>query len=377
MKIVHIITDLDTGGAEMMLYKLLSRIDRKIFEVKVISLMDAGSIRKQIEALNISVFSIGMRRGLPSPSAIWKLIKIIRKLQPDLIQGWMCHANIVSLLASFFSANSTPVVWSVRQSVYSLTFEERMTRYIIRLSSMLSPLAKIIIYNSRISSVQHEKIGFNSKRTVIIPNGFDCNQFRPQRTAHVVLRRRLGLNENTRLIGVIGRYHPMKDHNTFFHALAEPKLSNTGVHAVLLGHSMDNGNSAIVNTIARLGIKNRVHLLGECKDVSEIMAGLDISVSSSFTEAFPNVIAEAMASAVPCVVTDVGDSAWIIGNTGLVVPPREPKALSEACESLLEMSEGERKHLGLCARERIMDKFSLDNIVHRYESLYKQVLSES
>jgi glycosyltransferase involved in cell wall biosynthesis len=375
IRLFHIITSLSTGGAEMMLYKLLSAMDRSRFESSVISLVDKGIIGARIESLGVPVYSAGMRRGLPTPLSVWRLRQLVSQLQTDLIQGWMYHGNLAATLAPYLvNCPKIPVIWNVRHSVYDLVYEKRLTRSVIRLGAKLSSQERYIIYNSKTSALQHESLGYCSDRTTIVPNGFDCELFCPSEDARFKLRRQLGIDDTTSLIGLISRYHPMKDHANFLRAMAEPELHNAGINAVLVGRGVDDGNSELMGTIRSLGLEERVHLLGERKDIPEIMAGLNVAASSSYGEGFPNVIGEAMACGVPCVVTDVGDSCWVVGETGRVVPPRSPKALAKACASLLEMPEYERRKLGERARKRILENFSLEAIVKQYERIYEEAL---
>ncbi len=370
MKIVHIITDLDTGGAEMSLYKLLASIDRNIFNVAVVSLIDEGTIGKQIKKLNISVYSIGMKRGVPTPLGIWKLIKIIRKLQPDLIQGWMYHGNVASFLVAKMSGGRPRVCWNIRHSVYDIAYEKQLTRMLIKLGTFLSNRVDTVIYNSSVSRGQHEKLGYDTARSVVVPNGFDTAIFRPDENARHSVRRELGVADSVALVGLIGRYHPMKDHENFLRAAKIILSHDKDVRFLLAGKDVDSTNKVLLDQVKMNGLQNSIFLLGERSDIARLTAALDISSSSSYGEAFPNVIGEAMACGVPCVVTDVGDSAWVVGGTGRVVPPRNPQALADKVIQLLDLSEYERNALGKRVRRRIEEHFTLDKIVRHYEILY-------
>jgi glycosyltransferase involved in cell wall biosynthesis len=373
-KIVHLITGLGTGGAEMMLYKLLSRIAHNHFAPTVISLSDRGTLGVRIEALGISVYAIGMKSGKPSLASIWKLLKAVRNLKPDIIQGWMYHGNLAAQISSAFSPGSPPVLWNIRQSLYSLEYEKRATAAVIRAGSFLSNFPRHIVYNSKTSAEQHEALGYRENKRILKPNGFDTDIFKPSRETRKAVRMELNIPDASLLIGLIGRYHPVKDHANFIRAAARLGKSHPSAHFIMAGTQVDENNKTLQQHVDDLNLLPQIHLLGERSDIPRITAALDIATSSSFAEGFPNVIGEAMACGVPCVVTDVGDAAWLVGDTGRVVPPRDSEALAGAWAELIEMGDEQRMILGQRARQRILEKFSLDDMVKCYEQLYFEVL---
>ena len=376
MKILHIISGLPIGGAEMMLFKLLSVIDRDIFEPVVISLTDYGSLGNNIKKLNIPVYKMEMNAGFPNPFKHWHFIKLIRKINPELIQGWMYHGNLAALLAKWVLPNYVSLLWNIRHTPDDLKKEKRTTAIVIRLGARLSAKPDQIIYNSNVSEQKHELLGYDNKNKSIIPNGFNCEQFKPFDNAKSKLRHSLGLKKDTLLIGLVARYHIMKDHVTFLHSAGKLNKTYPEIHFVLVGQDVDKNNHLLIKLIEDLKITENVHLLGKRIDVDEITAGLDIACSSSsWGEGFSNAIGEAMACGVPCVVTDVGDSAWIIGDTGIVIKPRDEKALTKAWVALIELGSEGRARLGRSARQRVIEHFSIDIVVKQYEDLYRDILN--
>lgn len=374
MKIVHLITGLSTGGAEMMLYKLLSHMSRERFQPVVVSLIDRGTLGDPIETLGIPVYTIGMKPGLPTPLALWRLIRLLRQLKPDIIQGWMYHGNLAALLAALI-LKDIPIVWNIRQSLYSLADEKPGTAVVIRLCAWLSKLATKILYNSQASAIQHEKRGFNPDTTLVIPNGFNTELFTPLKNKQISLRSELDVPSQTILIGLIARFHPMKDHKNFLQAAAILHKKYHDVNFVMVGKKVDRNNEALSKLIDELGLTEQVHCLGERQDIPIITASLDIvTSSSSHGEGFPNVVGEALACGVPCVVTDVGDSAWIVGDYGRVVPPRNPEELANAWKELIDMGVDNRQALGKAGRSSIVERFSIDSVVEQYENLYTNIL---
>ena len=375
IKLVFIITGLDTGGAEMMLYQLLSRINRHDFDPAVISLKDSGTLANPIKALDIPVYTIGMKLAISTPVSIWRLIGLVRQLKPDLLQGWMYHANLAVQFASAFCMTPVSVIWSIHHSIDSLKNEKPSIAAIIKLLSHLGRFPSKILYVSKSSASQHEALGYQSSKTFIIPNGFDTDLFVPSGLARSNVRTELGLTQDTLLIGMIGRYHPMKDHGNLIQAGEILLKKFPDVHFVLAGREVNSQNEILRRQLSQsLALKERIHLLGERQDIPRLTAALDIATSASaYGEAFPLVLGEAMSCGVPCVVTDVGDSAWIVGDTGRIVPPKAPESLANGWKELIELGAGGRRALGEAARTRIIDNFSLDSVVKQYESIYQNL----
>ncbi len=376
--IAHIITGLDSGGAEAMLYKLLSRMDKEVFGLMVVSLMDHSTYGEKIESLGVKVYSLGMKRGRFSIIGFCRLVKLLRNSKPNLLQGWMYHGNLAAQLVCAFIPSHAPVLWNIRQSLYSLAYEKKGTAIVIRICRYLTRFPKRIVYNSKTSAEQHEYLGYRGDKRIIIPNGFDVNLFAPSIESGKAIRAELDVSSDALLIGLIGRYHPMKDHTNFLQAASLLLKHYSNVCFVLAGTLVDKYNKKLQQEINDLDISSKVYLLGERTDMPRLTASFDIaSSSSSYGEGFPNVIGEAMSCGVPCVVTDVGDSAWIVGDTGIVVPPRDPVALANGWRKLIELGYEKRLALGMMARQRIIENFSLDDVVKKYEMLYKEVLGRN
>jgi glycosyltransferase involved in cell wall biosynthesis len=369
--VAFIITGLGTGGAEVMLYKLLTKIDRQRFQPVVISLMDRGNFATPLEKLGIAVYSLEMKRGVPTPAILGQLMKIVNQVKPDVIQGWMYHGNLAAYFVSVFSSNNIPILWSIHHSIKSLELEKRMTILIIKICAYLSRFINKVIFVSQKSKVQHEAIHYSYNNSCVIPNGFDVLSFQPSSKVRLDFRKELNLPENSTLIGLICRFHPMKDHVNFLEAAALLSQKYPDTQFVLAGTNVDQKNHFLCDKINLLGLEDKIHLLGERQDIPHIIPALDImTMSSAYGEAFPLVIGESMSCGIPCVVTDIGDASWIVGDTGKVVPPKNPEALADAWQELILMGREAREKLGIAARSRVIDSFSLDSIVAEYEHLY-------
>lgn len=375
MKIVYIITGLSTGGAEIMLHKLLQRLDRRLFEPQVISLTSKGDVGPLIEALGIPVFALGMRRELPNPFLLLRLVLHLRRLKPDIVSTWMYHADLLGGFAARL-AGCSRVIWGLRNSDLSPDKSTRSTLLVARICAWLSPWlpTRILSCSSRSRHV-HVALGYQADKTHVIPNGFDLARFRPDLTAHKGLRVELGLPVDVHLVGLIARFDPQKNHAGFMEVAEKVLLRRNDVHFVLAGTGIDASNLPLQKMIADRGLQTRMHLLGRRDDVPRVMAALDTLVcASTYGEAFPNVLGEAMACEVPCIVTDVGDSAHIVGNTGHVVAPHDMAGMAHRITDILNLPDKERRELGIQARLRIQENFEIDVIAGYYQTHYDEVL---
>lgn len=377
MRIVFISTSLSTGGAEMMLLKLLERLDRTRVEPAVISMTDLGEIGPRIAALGIPLQVLGMRAGaIPKPSHFFRLLRVIRAWRPDVVHTWMYHADLLGGLAARLAGVSS-IGWCIRNSNLDKDKTKWSTRTVVRLCAVLSRWvpARILSCSERARQV-HVALGYAAEKMVVVPNGFDLARFKPDTEARRRLRSELGLSDRTPLVGLIGRFDPQKNHVGFLAAAGMLHRRLPNAHFVLAGRGVDAGNETLQQAIHQAGVQANTHLLGLRNDISDVMAALDVlASSSSYGEAFPSVLGEAMACGVPCAVTDVGDSAFIIGDTGRVVPPGDMAGLAEAIEALLSLSAADRHALGAAARARVAANFEIEAVVRRYEDFYDQLLA--
>lgn len=372
IRVAHVINGLGTGGAEVMLANLLERTDRKQFDPVVIALSDlAGPVAARIGGLGVRSIHLGMSR-LPGPFSFLRLQRAVRSIEPDVLQGWMYHGNLAALAAAGASRRRVPVLWNIRASNADLSLEKTTTAAVIRLSALLSGRPVRIISNSTASARLHGRdLGFRTDRWEIIPNGFDTARFAPSGDARREIRAEAGVGGETLLIGLIGRYHEVKDHSGFLRAAA--LLAAPAVLFFMAGKGVDRDNRHLARDIQALGLEGRVRLLGERTDMPRLAAALDIATCSSSSEGFPAAIGEAMSAGVPAVVTDVGDAGWLVSDTGIVVPPRRPEMLAAAWRELIAAGPEKRQALGAAARRRIEQHFTIESVVDRYENLYQSV----
>jgi glycosyltransferase involved in cell wall biosynthesis len=385
MKVTHVITALHAGGgAETMLYRLLLYSDRANFEHEVICMTDIGALGEEIRALGVPVRALGMRRGVPNPLHVLRLARWLNLNPPDVVQTWMYQPDLVGGLATRL-AGDAPVVWGIHSSYLDPQSVNQLKIWTVRACAWASRwLPTRIVCCSEASRQVHAELGYPTKNMLIIPNGSDLTAFKPDPEARSAVRRELGLREGTPLVGLFARWDPQKDHRTFVRAAALLHARAPDTHFVLCGAADADGigitseNAQLTEWIDAAGLRSCFHLLGMRRDVPRLSAALDIaSLSSSYGEAWPLMVGEAMACGIPCVVTDVGDSASIVGDTGRVVPPRDPAALADAWHELLAVGPYARARLGIAARRRIEEQFSLTSAIAKYEGLYKELTLSS
>lgn len=358
----------------MMLYKLLSRMNDNEFDSEVISLTDAGPVADKIRLLGVPVHALGMKRGKIHPVALMKLSLLLRKLKPDLVQTWLYHSDLIGGLAAKL-AGIKKIFWSIRQSNIDADSNKRSTIWIVKTCAKLSSwLPDKIICCSHAALKSHVALGYTKEKILVIPNGFDLDEFKPDQDARKSVRRELGIDESIFLVGLVARFDPQKDHQNFVQAAELLRKNDSSVHFVLCGDGINTENAQLTQWIKQADLEKSVYLLGTRSDVSFLATAMDVAVSSSIGEGFPNVIGEAMACGLPCVVTDVGDSALLVGDAGLVVAAKDPEALAAAIDELLQASSEFREELGKKARLRVMNNYSLDSVVKKFEAVYRGVV---
>jgi len=374
VKVLHAITGLNTGGAEMGLCRLLASLSPPGFQHMVVALGPEGALSAKVAEL-AELHHLDMRAGRMMPGDLLKLRGLLRRVEPDVIQCWMHHANFMVTLAAV--GLGVPLAWGVRQSLYSLEREKPGTRWMFRACARLSRRPARIVYNSAVSRTQHVTFGFHDSRGVVIPNGFDTSAFAPDPAARSRIRAEMAIAREALVIGLVARVHPMKDHANFLRSAARFAAEHANAAFVLVGDGADESNPELTSLIDALHLRGKVHLCGPRTNIAAVNNALDIASSSSWGEAFPNAIAEAMACGTPCVATDVGDVRDIIGETGVVVPSRDPVALSEGWARLATLGAEGRRELGRRARQRIVDRYSLAANAQAYAALWRSLAARS
>ncbi len=364
-----------------MLYKLItnwchSKSQDCSFKHCIVSLTGPGIYGPELEASGIPVYCLNMERSIFNLRKFINLYLFIRKYRPHVLQTWLYHADLIGLVSGEL-ARVPNIVWNVRCSDMDFKYYSLGTRVIFVLLSKLSFAPDAVVVNSEAGKQFHIKKGYRPKLWEVIPNGFDTDIFKPDTGAGTRLRQFLGIDPSVQIIGMVARFDPMKDHANFFAAAKILIACFSDARFVLIGRGMNEQNIELMRMIQENSMSNRTYLLGERTDIHDIVPGFDIcTLSSSFGEGFPNVLGEAMSCGIPCVATDVGDSARIIADSGQVVSPGNPGSLARAWLDMLLISPNQRAEFGIKARKRVENNFSVLKAVDKYKRLYLELLSQ-
>ncbi len=367
-RVVIVTTGLGAGGAEHMLFRLAERAMANGVEMLVVSLRDDGVFGGRLRAIGVPVVCCRLQHlaGFADTAKAWFAV---RRFSPDVVQGWMYHGSLAaSMLAACLRA-SPRIFWSMRQSVYSLPAEPFNIRLLVCLLRKLVARTGGVIYNSSISCRQHRAVGLISANDVVIGNGIDLIRYRPDAACRTELRAKLGIEPDAPLVGIVARVHPVKDHAGFIAAGVQLLRNLPQVRFLFVGEGTQE--TGFLESLRTAGIAERAVCLGRVDATERIYPALDLLVlSSAWGEAWPNVLGEAMACGVPCVATDVGEAAQIVGDCGAIIPPGDPSALARACAEILGAPQTRRTELGLAARGRIERLFDIGGVFKAYLSVW-------
>ena len=357
MNVLHVITGLGIGGAELSLVQIASGLKQRGLIQSVVSLGRSNELRPALDEKGIAVTELNISNVWSAPLALWRLVQIIRTTQPRVIQGWMYHGDIAAALAHWLARNKVGrrLFWGLRAS----NMDDGRYGWVIRMASWLSPSPDVIVANSLRGAQEHVRFGYRPRRLEVVANGVDAGRFRPDPRARQAVRAELGISENAFVAILVARVDRMKDHPTFLEAIEQ----NPNVVGLLVGKDTEG-----------LSLPPNVRALGVRHDVERLYAAADAVVSSSaFGEGFSNAIAEGMSAGLVPIATDVGDSASIVGTTGRVVPPRDCAALASAIAAEAAASVDERAARANAARRRILDQYTVEKAVSAFERLYRAV----
>jgi glycosyltransferase involved in cell wall biosynthesis len=368
VKVLHVITGLNDGGAEAVLYRLCST-DEPGRHV-VVSMMDEGKYGALLKSAGVELHCLYSERGRISYKSIRKLWCIIRDTQPTIVQTWMYHANLIGGLVAFFSGVKR-IIWGIRHVHLTKADSKFSTRMIDRISALLSYWVpeQIIAISQKVSEVHINK-GYAKKFTLVY-NGCDTTKFYPMMSVKPILIEELGISPHIPIVGCVARWTPEKDHSTFLKAVTIANRKHP-LQVLLVGTGCIWENDILRELVRNTGAEGIVTLVGPRNDIPEIMNLLDIHVLPSKNEAFGNVLIEAMASGTPCVSTRVGDAEHIIGDTGWIVDTGDHEAMAQRILDALEerkIPETWQRRSGK-SRTRIENNFSIVKMLADYRSVW-------
>lgn len=370
--IAHVITGLNTGGAEMMLLRLVARHEQSAFRPIVYCLTDEGPVADEIRALGVPVHNLGLRRGAPNPLVIATLARRLKREQAEVVQTWLYQADLVGGLAARLAR--IPVAWGIHNSRLDGDAIGRSLALSIRACQVVSRVVPdCIVCCAESARTVHAEMGYPARKMTVIPNGFALDHFRATSDGRCRIRHELGIAGDSPIVLIAGRFVPLKNHRLFVEAAGIVSAASPTAHFVMVGEGLDAGNRELTAWIDATSAAPRFHALGRRTDMADLLSAADIVALTSRTEAFPLVIGEAMATGLPCVSTDVGDARQLVGDTGRIVAEPDARAFAAALSELLTMPGEERSALGQQARRRMESEFDITKIADRYDHLWRRL----
>ncbi|ODS13138.1 hypothetical protein BCD66_14525 [Pseudoalteromonas tetraodonis] len=371
--IIHVITGLNVGGAEQALKRLLLASTEYPQQTVVISLTGVGAIGAELRSCGIEVYPLGMKSALSMPITLFRLVELIRMLNPDIVQTWLYHADLIGGLAAKV-AGVKHIIWGVR------TTELKQGAYVtFAIRKVLAWLSYVIpskiVCVAEASKQKHIEIGYCPSKMLVIGNGFDLEQLQSNSEQRNLLRNSCGFSDEHLVVGSVGRFSQDKGQDIFIQAAALLVERFTNVRFLMVGSQLQQDNTKLMSWLNSAGVTERFVLLGERNDIPNCLAAIDIFCLPSRTEGFPNVLGEAMAMALPCVSTDVGDAAFLLGNTGILAAKNNSEDLANSIAVLLSYSQKERDYIGSMAQKRITAEFTQENTNQQYQYLYESMLN--
>jgi glycosyltransferase involved in cell wall biosynthesis len=367
MKICFLIRSLDYGGAERQLVLLAKGLQERGHTVTVITFYPGEGFELILKAANVKVYSLDKKGRWDLAPFFKRLIKLIRTETPDILHGYLSDANLLASIVKCFIRN-LKVVWGIRASNMDLSKYDWLARFSFKLNCLMSRTPDLIIVNSEAGKDYHVSCGFPIKKMMVIPNGIDIAKFQKVPLLCDGIKVKLKIEEDVFLVGIVARLDPMKDYETFIKAANLIIKVNENVRFVCVGSGSISYSDYLRNFCQKYHLGDYVVWAGAMENMAEVYSELDLLVSCSVTEGFSNVIAEAMACELPCVVTDVGDSAAIVGNNEFIVPSRDEKKLADAVIRFLALSEEQRVMIGKKVRANIVERYSLNRLIDTTEN---------
>jgi glycosyltransferase involved in cell wall biosynthesis len=367
LKVIHLITGLGVGGAETMLTKIVLATPRDQIRPIVVSLTTGGDTRKVLEAADIEVFDLGMKAGRPNPIAIFRLVRILLRERPQILLTWLYHADFLGLIASRLFPKMI-LMWNLRCSNMGSSYYKGFTGRMVKLLARFSNFPDAVIVNSEAGRSMHADMGYNPGHWAVIPNGFDLEKLVMNSPARGPVLESIGIDPDQFVVGMVARFDPVKGHEVLLKAAARIIQVRDDVHFILVGADV-TADSPDLKPYLTEQLEARISFLGQRTDIAQLNNAFDVAVSASHSEGFPNTIGEAMSCGTPCIVTDVGDCAAIVGDTGSVISTNDEIALADAILGMASKSLQQRLELGEKSRNRISQHYSIASVTRQYVEL--------
>lgn len=359
----------DTGGAERNILELASRLDKKKFNITIISLECEGEAPKEyIRSLGCEVLAFKVKRiyGFSGFIQGIKFYQFLRREKVDVLQTYHFSSDIWGTFFAHF-AGVAKIISSRRDMGFW-----RSARHINMYKRINPWVHKVCVVSNAIKSkfIEEEKLPQDKVRVIF--NGVDLNAYQPQ-SINVQLKEELGINSHDLVLFHVGHLMPVKGHEYLIRAFAEVQKQFPKTSLVLIGE--DEMNGAMEKLADELGVRSKIFFLGRRNDVKNLLSMADICVLPSLSEGMSNAILEYMALAKPVIATNVGGNPdnVIEGKTGFLVPVKDVGALAEALKRLCA-SPMLRQVMGDAGRKRVEEEFDIHKMVMKYEEMFLDCL---
>jgi glycosyltransferase involved in cell wall biosynthesis len=376
VNILFIIRSLNLGGAERQLVNVAVGLKNRGHQVSVVIFYPGGPLYEELDAANVPVFVLDKKGRWDIFSFYFSLGRVVKSVKPDIIHGYTGVPNMLTLFSKPFHSPAK-VVWGVRASFLDLSKYDWLARVLYKFECFLSRFPDLIISNSQSGAEHAQSNGFPGSKMGVVYNGINIQNFKPDECERLRIRHLFNIAEDAVLVGCVGRMDYMKGHPVFIDAMTQLVVNHDNVYACSIGNGEKSYVESLKKKVMNSGLADRFFWETAQSNIASYMNAFDLLVSPSFGEGFPNVIAEAMACGVPCVVTDVGDSAFLVGECGMVVPPHDSVALAQALDEMLRQLSQHQNNFTRCARERIVENFTIDKLVDNTEASLSVIIAKS
>lgn len=368
-KIIHIIHGLGQGGAERTLFNLLKTMPDSHYEFGVIVFGNPSFYSSHIEALGIPIYYLNVRK-INLIKATYRLTKLLRKTRPDIVQTWLYYSDLLGGISAKL-CRVKRVIWGIRCEGINLKKSTTVLKKCCATLSWIIPHS--IVSNSSVAAQKHIQSGYSAKKMHVIHNGYDPEQYAPQKNRDFLKQlTNKTIPEDALIIGTLARYHHDKDYLTLIRAIDAICELHPKAYFVFCGQGCNETNEHLNKHLSSLRYKENVLLINGTDKVPTYLNTLDIFVLSSKTESFPNSLAEAMLCGLPCIATDVGEVREMVGNAGIIIPSQNSQELITACLTLITQSKEQRTQLEHLARNRIKQSYSIENNIKKFDTIYQQ-----
>jgi glycosyltransferase involved in cell wall biosynthesis len=375
MNILFLTRTLNSGGAERQLVNLAKGLKNKGHKVTVGLLYDQGVLKQELDEVGVAVLSFDKKSRWDVVGFFRSMFVAVNQVQPQVVYAYGSVPNILTIILKLYH-RKCKMVWGIRASYLDLSRYDRLAKWVYKAEIILSRFADSIVINSQAGADYATKNGLYPHNVKVIYNGISTSRFQPDKQARDRLRKQWNIAEDVSLIGLVGRLDLMKDHPVFIQSIAAVIKKQTRLMAICIGDGDEHYRDQLKEQAMVLGVDQYIIWERGRTDIPDCMNAFDVFVSSSYGEGFPNVIGEAMACGIPCVVTDVGDSANVVSNCGKVVAPKNSRQLADAVLDMLLQLQMQRQELSNCCRNRIVNNFGYDRLIDESERHLEGLLTQ-